>query len=176
MLLQLVKSLSRLCKVTASALMVRIVNWTSCIRGNPSLACLTVIEHYIRFALTIFPTPIDCYCDSVRSNDDPSRGIPMLRPTQDLRKLLTIFVHAIVMCRQAGFMLVFHGHVKVTHNGMFTTDSCLVATLDLTALTVTVIWFKTWQNTDLLCWLHNSYCRINWGFSGNHRHGQNYRH
>ena len=173
MLLQLISSLMQVCRATTAATRAAIVKVISLLRVDPSSACLAAIGCYVKLVTTIFPVPFGYYYNNA-SSIDSKEGIPMLRPTQGFRKLLTMFIHAIVLCRGGWLLrLALHGDVKVTHQGMFTSDFCFVTTVYLTAATVIVIWFKTVKYSNAFCWLHNSYCQINWSFSGKQILGSN---
>ena len=155
----------QVCMATTAATRAAIVKVVSLVRVDPSSTCLAAIGCYVKLVATILPVPFSYYYSNA-SSVDSKEGMPMLRPTQGFRKLLTMFIQAIVLCRAGWLLLALHGNVKVTHQGMLTSDFCFVATIYLTAATVIAVWFKTLKFTDVFCWLHNSYCQINWSFSG----------
>ena len=169
MLLQLISHFSRFGIERCSAVTVAIVKFVSLARTDPLIACLTAIGCYIKFVTSVFPLPFGHYYNNT-SSLDAKEVIPKLRPTRGFRRLLTFVFHAIAFCRASWFLFVLHGYLKVTHQGMFTSDFCMMATIDLTAGTAVVVWLKTWQHTGVFCWIHNSHGQINRRFSGKQKH------
>ena len=160
MLRQLISYVSRFCIDKCSTGTVAIIKYVSLVRSDPSFACLTAIGHYIKLVTSIFPVPFGRYYNNA-SSLDAHEVIAMLRPTRGLQRLLIFLIHVIAICRASWFLLVLHGSVKVTHQGMFTSDFCMMAVIYLTAVTALVVWLKTWQYTSDFCWLHNSHGQIN---------------
>ena len=143
-----------------------ILRWVSVLYADPFSACSKAVEQYIKCVTSIFIVPFAYYYDCNRKDHGPNRGIPMLRTAHGYRKLLTCFVHLIVVIRTCWAPFVFNQKFQAKHHGMFTSDFCFVATICLTAIAMIVIWLKAWRHTAVFCWLHNSYCKINRDFSG----------
>ena len=162
-------SYKRVCIGSAIAKKAAIAKLVSVIQLDLSFACLAAMAHCIKFVTSIFPVPFAHYYNYA-GKLYPNEGIPMLRPTQGFRKLLTTCIHVIALFRAGWLLFVLNGNVKVSHNGLLTSDFCFISTIYLTTVAVFVVWFKTWRYSGVFCWLHNSYDEMNRKFSGNHSH------
>ena len=127
-----------------------ILHWVSVLYADPFSGCLQAVEKYIKCVTSIFIVPFAYYYESNGQDHGPNRGIPMLSPAHGYRKLLTCFVHLIVVIRTCWTPLVFNQKLEAKYHGMFTSDLCFVATISLTAMAMIVIWLKTWRHTAVI--------------------------
>lgn len=155
----------RLTEVVRSSLAINAFKSVSTIRRHFPSACLNVIEQYVNFMVSVFPLPfVPC---GIRNGARGKSGFPMLCATRGLRRIATIFIHFISICRALCWLpLVLQHNFKPVQKGMLSSDTWFAATVVLTAVAMATFWVKTWRCTAFFCWLHNSYCETNRKFSG----------